>query len=105
MKKKIINRGKLKKKIVILEKKKKKGESWKTKCKKKRKSKKKRKRNALWITVVIHSAFGCGGTMISPHPLVICINVYRKIMWKNTAEIHSILKKKLQSRNFNQLNS
>jgi hypothetical protein len=34
---------------------------------------KKKKRKALWITVVIHSGFGCGGTMISPHPLVICI--------------------------------
>ena len=66
---------------------------------------KKKKRNALWITVVIHSAFGSGETVISPHPLVICINVYRKIMWENTAEIHSILKKKLQSENFNQLNS
>ena len=31
----------------------------------------KKKRNALWISVVIHSAFGCGETMISPHPLVI----------------------------------
>jgi hypothetical protein len=71
----------------------------------KKKSKKKKKRNALWITVVIHSAFGSGETVISPHPLVICINVYRKIMWENTAEIHSILKKKLQSENFNQLNS
>jgi hypothetical protein len=34
---------------------------------------KKRKRNALWITVVIHSAFGCGETVISPHHLVVCI--------------------------------
>ena len=48
---------------------------------------KKKKWNALWITVVIHSAFGCGETMISLH-------VYRKFIWKNTAEIHSILKKK-----------
>jgi hypothetical protein len=67
--------------------------------------KKKKKRNALRITVVIHNAFGCGETMISPHAFVICINFYRKIMWENTAEIHSILKKKLQSENFNQLNS
>jgi hypothetical protein len=34
---------------------------------------KKRKRNALWITVVIHSAFGCGETVISPLLLVLCI--------------------------------
>jgi hypothetical protein len=47
---------------------------------------KKKKRNALWITVVIHSAFGCGETVISPHPLVICINVYRKIMWVKKKE-------------------
>jgi hypothetical protein len=39
---------------------------------KERKSEKK-ERNALWITVVIHSAFGCGETMISPHLLVLCI--------------------------------
>jgi hypothetical protein len=36
-------------------------------------SKKKKKRKALWITVVIHSAFGCERTVISAHPLVICI--------------------------------
>jgi len=29
---------------------------------------KKNKRKALWITVVIHSAFGCGGTVIPPFP-------------------------------------
>ena len=29
----------------------------------------KKKRNAQRITVVIHNAFGCGETMISPHPL------------------------------------
>jgi hypothetical protein len=34
---------------------------------------KKREEKALWITVVIHSAFGCGETVISLHPLVICI--------------------------------
>jgi len=34
---------------------------------------KKREEKARWITVVIHSAFGCGETVISPHPLVICI--------------------------------
>jgi len=55
---------------------------------------KKKKRNALRITIVIYNAFGCGETMISPHPLVICINLYRKLMWENTAEIHSILKEK-----------
>jgi hypothetical protein len=71
-----------------LEKKRKKGKVGKKKCKKK-------KRNAQRITVVIHNAFGCGETMISPHPLVICINLYRKIMWENTAEIHSNLKKKI----------
>jgi hypothetical protein len=52
------NRGKLKKK------RNKKGESWK----KMKKCKKKRKSNALWIT--IHSDFGCGETVISPHHLV-----------------------------------
>jgi len=31
---------------------------------------KKKKRNAQWITVVIHSVFGCGETVISPHHLV-----------------------------------
>jgi hypothetical protein len=36
------------------------------KCKNK-KEKVKKKRNALWITVVIHSAFACGETVISPH--------------------------------------
>jgi hypothetical protein len=44
--------------------------------KKKRKSAKKREkkkeRNGLWITIVIHSAFGCRETVISPHPLVLC---------------------------------
>jgi hypothetical protein len=44
------------------------------KYKRKGKSKKK-KRNALWITVVIHSAFGCGETVISPHHLVVCIKI------------------------------
>jgi hypothetical protein len=39
--------------------------------KKYKKKSEKKKRNALWISVVIHSAFGCGETMISPHPLVI----------------------------------
>jgi hypothetical protein len=33
----------------------------------------KKKRNALWITVVIHSAFGCGEAVISSHLLVLCI--------------------------------
>jgi hypothetical protein len=33
----------------------------------------KKEEKALWITVVIHSAFGCGETVISLHPLVICI--------------------------------
>jgi hypothetical protein len=42
---------------------------------KKRKSEKK-ERNALYITVVIHSAFGCKETMISPHHLVVCVCVY-----------------------------
>ena len=52
--------GKLKKKVI-------------KKKKKEKSQQKKKKRKALWITVVIHSAFGCGGTVISPHPLVICI--------------------------------
>ena len=40
---------------------------------KKCKKKKKKKRKALWITVVIHSDFGCGGTVIPPHHLDVCI--------------------------------
>jgi len=40
---------------------------------KKKKILKKKKEKALWITVVIHSAFGCGETVISPHLSVICI--------------------------------
>ena len=56
--------GKLKKKVILKKKKKK---------KKEKSQQKKRKRKALWITIVIHSAFGCGETVISPHPLVICI--------------------------------
>jgi hypothetical protein len=32
----------------------------------------KKRRKALWITVVIHSAFGCGGTMIPQHHLDVC---------------------------------
>ena len=48
------------------------------KMKKYKKKSKKKKRNALHrglqqITVVIHNAFGCGETMISPHHLVVCI--------------------------------
>jgi hypothetical protein len=43
-------------------------------CKKEEEEKvKKRERNAPWITVVIHSAFGCEETVISPHLLVICM--------------------------------
>jgi hypothetical protein len=37
--------------------------------KRKKKDRKKKKRKALWITVVIHSAFGCGGTVIPPYHL------------------------------------
>jgi hypothetical protein len=55
-----------------LEKKEEKNEK-KGKVKKNAKYKKKRRRNALWITVVIHSAFGCGETMIPPHHLDVCI--------------------------------
>jgi hypothetical protein len=43
------------------------------KNKKKGKVSKKKKKKALWITVVIHSAFEFEETVISPHPLVICI--------------------------------
>jgi predicted histidine transporter YuiF (NhaC family) len=32
--------------------------------------------NALWITVVIHSAFECGKTVISPYHLVVCIYLF-----------------------------
>jgi hypothetical protein len=76
---------------------------------------KKKKRKALWITVVIHSAFGCGGTVISPHPLVICTRCHvrampqaygmlvycrgfvekiKNIIWRKTAAIHNIFMKK-----------
>jgi hypothetical protein len=43
--------------------------------KKKREKKEKLAKNkkVLWITVVIHSAFGFGETVIFPHPLIICI--------------------------------
>jgi len=51
---------------------KKKEKRGKLKKKVKKKEKVKKKRKASWITVVIHSAFGCGETMISPHPLVLC---------------------------------
>jgi hypothetical protein len=46
----------------------------KTKQKKEKREKleQKKRGKALWITVVIHSAFGCWKTVISPHPLVIC---------------------------------
>jgi len=44
----------------------------KTNKKKREKLEQKKRGKALWITVVIHSAFGCGETVISPHPLVIC---------------------------------
>jgi len=37
-----------------------------------KKAKKEKKRNALWITVVIHSDFGCGETVISRHHLEYC---------------------------------
>jgi hypothetical protein len=52
---------------------KKKKESWKKNEKLQKKNVKKEERNARWITVVIHSAFGCRETMISPHLLVLCI--------------------------------
>jgi hypothetical protein len=55
-----------------LEKKEEKNEK-KGKVKKNAKYKKRRRRNALWITVVIHSAFGCGETMIPSHHLDVCI--------------------------------
>jgi hypothetical protein len=45
-----------KKKSNFGKRKKKKGESWKKKVKKKDE----KKRNALWITIVIHSALGVG---------------------------------------------
>jgi hypothetical protein len=68
-------RGKLEKKEVSnFRKKKIKGASWKKVQKYKRKGEK-RERKALWITIVIHSAFRCGEIVISPHPLVLCIIV------------------------------
>ena len=39
----------------------------------------KKKRNALWITVVIHSDFGCGGIVIPPHHLDVCIMLVSNI--------------------------
>jgi hypothetical protein len=57
-----------------LEKKEKRG-----KLKKKCKRKVKKKRNALWITVVIHSDFGCGGIVIPPHHLDVCIMLVSNI--------------------------
>ena len=61
------------KKKVILEKKRRKKQKKKKVKKENEKYKKERKKNALWITVVIHSAFGCGGTVIPPHHLDVCI--------------------------------
>jgi hypothetical protein len=49
----------------------------------------------LWITIVIHSAFGCGGTVISPHPLVICIKKREKRK-NRKVEKKVILKKKME---------
>ena len=51
---------------------------WKRKKKNKKKEKrekltKKKEEKALWITVVIHSAFGCGETVISPQPISMMI--------------------------------
>jgi len=71
MQKKKENSGKLRKKSNFGKKKKKKTKK-KEKLKKNTKYKNK-KRNALWITVVIHGAFGCGETMIPPHHLDVCI--------------------------------
>jgi hypothetical protein len=43
----------------------------KRKKKEKRKNlEKKRKRKTLWITVIIHRVFVCGGTVNPPHGLV-----------------------------------
>jgi cytoskeletal protein RodZ len=42
--------------------------------KSKNQQKKKKKEKALWITVVIHSVFGCGGTVISLFNSVIIVN-------------------------------
>ena len=35
-----------------------------------------KKKKTLWITVVIHSAFGCGGTVIPPHHLEYVLIIY-----------------------------
>jgi capsule polysaccharide export protein KpsE/RkpR len=42
-------------------------------AKKKEKKSEKKESNALWITVVIHSVFWCGETIISTHHLVVSI--------------------------------
>jgi len=55
--------------------------------------KKERERNALWIPVVIDSAFGCVGPMISPHLLK------NKIDKDNFREKHSKTKKKPYEKN------
>jgi len=73
MKKKTKEESWKKKRKVILEKKKG-GASWK-KVQKYKKKGEKRERKALWITIVIHSVFRCGETVISPHSLVLCIIV------------------------------
>jgi len=59
--------GKLKNKSKFEKKKKKKRKKEKVSQKKKEK----KRRKALWIIVVIHSVFGCGGIVIPPHHLYI----------------------------------
>jgi hypothetical protein len=51
----------------------------KGKVEKKMQKKSEKKRNALWITVVIHSDFGCGGIVIPPHHLDVCIMLVSNI--------------------------
>jgi hypothetical protein len=65
------------------------GKKKKKKMKKKGKLKKNtkyknKKRNALWITVVIHGAFGCGETMIPPTPFRCMYNVFVLFFFKSS---------------------
>jgi hypothetical protein len=47
----------------------------------------KKKRNAMWINVVIHNAFGCAETVISPHHLIVCI-MFRVIIRIRFERLH-----------------
>jgi len=81
--------GSWKKRKVLLKKKRKKRKKGKVEKKREKVKKKnvKKKRNAMWITVVIHNAFGCAETVISPHHLIVCI-MFRVIIRIRFERLH-----------------